>query len=103
MIVDILIKFLSRRYFFPQTKLFQDGNKKAMVRESKAFTISIVTRKPVILNQLLISIMSEINLLLSPINLFFIYAVCYEEINVGKTVSNLFEIALDKIFVSTRN
>ena len=47
--------------------------------------------------------MSEINLLLSPINLFFTEAVCCEEINVGKTAFNLFEIALDKIFVSTFN
>ena len=47
--------------------------------------------------------MSEINLPLSPINLFFTSAVCFEKINVGKTVFNLFEITLDKIFVSTFN
>ena len=47
--------------------------------------------------------MSEINLPLSPINLFFTEAVCCEEINVGKTVFNLFEIALDKISVSIFN
>ena len=50
------------------------------------------------------SIMSEINLPLSPINLFFSKAVFCEEINVGKTkVFTLFENALDNIFVSTFN
>ena len=47
--------------------------------------------------------MSEINLPVSPINLFFKKAVCCEEINVGKTAFNFFETALDKIFVSTFN
>ena len=70
-------------------------------RESNAFSISVATTRPVILNQPLISIMSEINLPLTPVNLFFTLTVCCEEINVGKTVFNLFEIALDKIFVST--
>ena len=58
----------------------------------------MVTRKSVILKQTLISIMSEINLPLSPINPFFTLAVCYEEIEVGKAVFNLFEIALGKNF-----
>ena len=76
-----------------------------MVKRIKSFSISIVTRKPVILKQPLISIMSEINLPLSPINLFFFFteAVCCEEINVSKINVNLFEIALYKIFVSTFN
>ena len=39
-----------------------------------------------ILNQPLISIVPDINLSVFPINLFFKNAVCYEEINVGKTV-----------------
>ena len=43
--------------------------------------------------------MLEINLPLSPINLFFTKAICCEEIKVGKAVFNLFEIALDKIFI----
>ena len=63
----------------------------------------MVTRKSVILKQPLISVMLEINLPLSPINLFFTDAVCFEEIDVSKAVFNLFKIALDKIFVSTFN
>ena len=63
--------------------------------------MSMVTRKPVILKQPLISIMSQINLPLSPIICFF--AVCCEEINVDKALFNLLEIALGKIFVSTFN
>ena len=46
----------------------------------------------------LISFMSEIIISLFPINLFFTSAVCYEEINVGKTVFNFLEI--EKNFVS---
>ena len=47
--------------------------------------------------------MTEIDLPLSTINLFFTSAVCFEKISVGKTVFNLFEITLDKFFVSTFN
>ena len=42
-----------------------------MVRESEDFLLSIITRNPVILNQLLISIMSTINVPISSINLVF--------------------------------
>ena len=38
------------------------------------------------LNQLLISVILEINLQLSPMNLFFTEAVCCEEINIDKAV-----------------
>ena len=57
--------------FFPKPNFFKTEIRKLRSRESKAFSISIVTRKPVILKQPLISIMSEINLSLPPINLFF--------------------------------
>ena len=50
----------------------------------------MVTRKLVILKQPLILVMSEINLPLSPTNLFFTDAVCFEEIDVSKAVFNLF-------------
>ena len=69
-----------------------------MVNKVKSF--SIVTRKLLILKQPVISVMSEINTPLSPINLFFTQAVSCEENNVGKTVFNLMEMALEKIFVS---
>ena len=77
--------------------------RKLLSRVSKAFSISIVTRKPVILNQPLISIMPKINVPLSPINLFFTQGTCCEEVNVGRTTFNLYEIALDKRFVPTFN
>ena len=51
--------------------------------------------------QSLISITTEVNPPLFPINIFFTEAVCCEEI--GKTAFDFFEIALDKVLVSTFN
>lgn len=59
-------------------------------RESNAFSISIVTRNLSILNQPLITIMSEINLQ-------------QKQFVVRKTAFNLFEINSDKIYVSIFN
>ena len=59
-------------------------------RESNALSISIVTRNLSILNQPLISIMSEINLQ-------------QKQFVVRKTAFNLFEINSDKIYVSIFN
>ena len=59
-------------------------------RESNAFSISIVTRNLSILNQPLITIMSEINLQ-------------QKEFVARKTAFNLFEINSDKIYVSIFN
>ena len=56
--------------FFPKPNFFKTEIRKLWSRESEAFLIFIVTRKPVILKQPLISVMSEITLPLSPINLF---------------------------------
>ena len=55
------------------------------------------TRNPSILNQLLIAFMSQINLTYSPINVFCIV----KKSILAKQFSNLFKIALGKIFVST--
>ena len=46
--------------FFPKPNFCKTDIRKPWLRESKAFSISIVTRKPTILNQPLISVMSEI-------------------------------------------
>ena len=51
--------------FLPNSNFLETELRKSWLRESKAFSISIVTRNPS--NQSLISIMSEINLPLSPI------------------------------------
>ena len=84
--------------FLPNSNFLKTELRKSSSRESKAISVSIVTRNPPILNQSLISIMSEIN-----IPFYHTILVCREEIDFGKTAFNLFEIALDKIFVSTFN
>ena len=67
----------------------------------KTFSISIVTRNPSILKQLLISVTSEINLPLFSNK--SVFEISCEEINVHKTAFNLLEIALEKFFESTFN
>ena len=74
-----------------------------MSNESIAFSTSIVTEKPYICRILVISIISDINLLLSPMLLFWIYTVCCAYIGRGKTSFNFFKSALDSIFMSTFN
>ena len=56
---------------FLKPNFFKTELRKLWLRKSKTFSMSIVTRNPAILNQPLIPVMSEINLPLSPINLFF--------------------------------
>ena len=56
---------------------------KVWSNESKALSISIVTKNPSLLKMTVISIMSSINLPLSPINLFSTYAVWCGEIKLG--------------------
>ena len=51
--------------------------------ESRAFSVSIVIKKPSILLILVISITSDINFPLSSIGLFLTYAVCCEAIKIG--------------------
>ena len=89
--------------FFPKQNFFQTEIRKLWSGESKTFSISMITRNSIILKQPLISIMSEINIPISPINLFFTEPVCCEKINVGKVVFHLFKITFDEIFVSTFN
>ena len=55
----------------PNPNILKAEPGKSWSRESKAFSISIVTRNPSIFNQSLISVMSEINVTLSSLNLFF--------------------------------
>ena len=62
-------KFYIGDNFFTKPSFFKTEIRKLWSRESKAFSILIVTRKPVILNQPLISIMSETDLPSSPITL----------------------------------
>ena len=47
-----------------------------LTKKDNTSSISIVTKNPSLLRMLVISIMSAINLPLSPINLFSTYAVC---------------------------
>ena len=63
--------------------------KKVRSNESKAFSISSVTKNPSLLRTSVISMMSAINLPLSPINLFSTYAVCCGEIKLGRTFLSL--------------
>ena len=62
---------------------------KVWSNESKAFSISIVTKNPSLLRTPVLSMMSAINLPLSPINLFSTYTVCCGEIKLGKTFLSL--------------
>ena len=65
--------------------------------------ISIVTKHPSLLRMSVISMMSAINLTLSPINLFLTYAVCCGEIKLGRTFLSLDAKALEIILQSTFN
>ena len=86
---------------FPNPIFFKKERSKLCSRES--FSISINSRNLAVLIQLLISIISENDLRLSPTNLFFTETVCQAKIKVGKTVFNLFQTALDNFFMSTFN
>ena len=52
---------------------------------------------------MVISVISDINLPLSTILLFWTYAVCYGEVTYCKTSFNFFASALDNVFISAFN
>ena len=78
-----------------QTKLLPNLNLlnteiwKAWSDELKGFSISIFTKNTSLLKMSVISVISAINLLLSPINRFLPYVVCCGEIELGRTFLNL--------------
>ena len=65
--------------------------------------MSIATKKPANFLILVIFTASDTNLRLSPIWLFFTYAVCCEEIKSSRTFFSFSERAFDIIFRSTFN
>ena len=73
--------------------------RKVWSNELKAFSISIVTKNPYLLRMSLISVMSAINLPLSPINLFSTYVVCCGEIKLERTLLSLDARALVEIIL----
>ena len=64
--------------------------------------MSVVTEKPSIFLISVISIISDINLPLSPICLFLTSAACYEEIKSGRNSFSFSKKAFDIIFKSLR-
>ena len=65
--------------------------------------MSIVIKSPSLLRTSVISMMSAINLPLSPINLISTYAVCCGEIKLGRTFLTLDARGLEIILLSTFN
>ena len=70
--------------FLPNPNFLKTKLRKSWSREPKAFSISIVTRNPSIFNQSLISIKSEINLPLSPIDLFLLKQFVVRKVTLAK-------------------
>ena len=94
------IKILPKFNFF----LRKTGTTKLWTSASKAFPKCIFTRKLFIFKWFVIlRIISEINLPLSPVNCFSIEAVCSEDIIEGSTVFSLEANAFEIIFKSILN
>ena len=90
-------KFLLKSYFFKveTNRLWSD--------ESNVFSMSIVTKKRSSFFILAVSVISDVNLLLSRICLFLAYAVCYEDIKSGRTFFSFSEGTFNIIFRFTFN
>ena len=89
--------------FWPNPIFFKTRTKNLWSNQSKAFPTSIATEKVFICWILAIAIVSDINLSLSPMFLFWYYSVWSAGIRHSKISFNLFAIALDDIFISTFN
>lgn len=70
---------------------------RARSKESKASSVSIDTKRRFLYLQRHISIKSNIYLPASPVVLFLIYAVCWDEVKSGRTDSSFLKKAFDKI------
>ena len=95
-VIKVLIQLTK---LLPKPNLFHTEMIKIWYNESKAFSISIVIENSSLLKMLVISVMSAINLPLSPVNLFLPYTtcVCCNEIKLGRTFLSRDARALDII------
>ena len=81
----------------PKPNFLSTARRKEWFNELKALSISVVAKKPSILKTSLISMISDINLPVSQINLCLTYAVCSWLIKTGRIYLSLSARAFEAI------